>query len=128
MPEGGLSAETGACSGYPQKRAGTAVAQQRRMRSISRRIVSGCQVLITALACAVVLFTAGCGDECQAGQTRCAGDTLQVCTDQSDLPFGTEHWVNNPCFSGVCRVIDGKAQCVAAQASFAEVQAPLLVC
>ena len=90
------------------------------MRSISRKIASRCQVLVTGLACVVVLFTAGCGDDCKAGDTRCNGDALQICVDEGDVLFSKARWVDEQC-SGVCQ----DAQCVPARASFAEVQAPL---
>src|SRR5678816_2473547 len=94
------------------------------MSSISRKIASGCQVLIGAVACVVVLFTAGCGDECQPGQTRCAGTAYQICDDEGDVLFGGARWVDAQC-SGTCRVDNGQAHCVAAQASVADAQAPL---
>ena len=72
----------------------------------------------------VILFTAGCGDYCQAGQTRCNGDALQICDDEGDVLFAGARWVDEEC-SGVCRADNGVAQCTQAPASFAEVQAPL---
>jgi hypothetical protein len=90
------------------------------MSSISRKIVSGWQVLVTGLACVVVLFTAGCGDECKVGDLRCNGDALQICVDEGDVLFSRASWVDQEC-AGVCR----DAKCVPASASFAEVQAPL---
>jgi hypothetical protein len=94
------------------------------MRSISRKTASWCQVLIT-FACVVVLFTAGCGDECQPGQTRCEGSVSQVCDDQGDVPLAGARWVDAQQCSGTCRVDNGQADCVEAQASLAETQAPL---
>src|SRR3982750_494302 len=95
------------------------------MRSISRNIASRCQVLVTAVACVVVLFTAGCGDGCRSGQTRCEGTVYQVCDDEGDVPFAGGGWVDAQQCSGTCRVDNGQAHCVEAQASLAEAQAPL---
>ena len=95
------------------------------MRSISRKIAFCCQVLVTAVACVVVLFTAGCGGECHSGQTRCEGKVYQVCDDEGDVLFAGGRWVDAQQCSGTCRVNNGQARCVAAQASLAEAQAPL---
>jgi len=80
------------------------------MRSISRKIASWCQVLVTAVACVVVLFTAGCGDECHPGQTRCEGAALQICDDEGDVPFAGARWVDESC-AGTCHVDNGQAVC-----------------
>ena len=61
------------------------------MATSPSRIARTCQFFATAVLCLSAVFTTGC-QECEGGQSECAGDVARHCTSEDGNPIVRRHW------------------------------------